>query len=79
MPALADTARFLPDDPDALVAASLACPNCLRSTTVERTLDLDYYDPSVECLCEQCHEGWRVFLAPQQALRLGLSRAPELN
>jgi hypothetical protein len=75
---LADTARFLPNDPDSLVAASLACPTCLRSNTVERTLDLDYYDPSVECLCEHCGEVWRVFLAPQQALRMGLSSAPAL-
>ncbi len=29
-----DTARFRPDDPDALVAASLACPICLRSDDV---------------------------------------------
>jgi hypothetical protein len=79
MAPLADTARFLPDDPDALVAASLACPKCLRSTTVQCTLDLDYYDPSVECLCDRCHQGWRVSLAPQQALRLGLSPNPALN
>jgi hypothetical protein len=79
MALLADTARFLPTDPDSLVAASLACPTCLRTDTVKGRLDLDDYDPSVECTCEQCHESWPVFLAPQQALRLGLSPAPSLN
>ena len=32
---LVDIARFRPDDPDALVHASLACPMCLRSDDVE--------------------------------------------
>jgi hypothetical protein len=34
MALLADTARFREDDPDELVAASLACPLCLRSDQV---------------------------------------------
>ena len=33
--ALADVARFRPDDPAALVEASLACPVCLRSEDIE--------------------------------------------
>ena len=69
---LADTARFRTDDPDALVIASLACPICLRSEDVEWEAALDGYDPSVQCRCPTCDERWRVYLAPQQALRFGL-------
>jgi len=69
---LADTARFRADDPDLLVRASLACPICLGSDRVECAAALDGYDPSVECRCPDCQERWRVFLAPQQALRFGL-------
>jgi hypothetical protein len=69
---LVDTARFRPDDPDALVAASLACPICLRSDEVVWEAALEGYDPSVECRCPACEERWRVYLAPQQALRFGL-------
>jgi hypothetical protein len=69
---LADTARFRADDPDPLVRASLARPICLGSDQVEWAAALDGYDPSVECRCPDCQERWRVFLAPQQALRFGL-------
>jgi hypothetical protein len=72
---LADTARFLPDDPDVLVNASLACPFCLHSDDVEWDAALDGYDPSVECRCMSCQNSWRVYLAPFQALRLGLMYA----
>lgn len=75
MPAPADTARFRADDPDVLVAASLACPLCLHGDDVEWHLDSDGYDPSVQCLCRACHERWRVYLVPQQELRLGLMAA----
>ena len=68
---LADTARFRPDDPDVLVNASLACPFCLHGD-VEWEAALDGYDPSVECRCKSCENNWRVYLAPFQALRLGL-------
>ena len=68
----ADTARFLPDDPDELVVASLACPLCLHGDDVEWELDADGYDPSAQCLCRRCEENWRVYLTPYQALRLGL-------
>jgi hypothetical protein len=70
--ALADTARFLADDPDELVTASLACPICLGSEQVAWEAALDGYDPSVECWCPSCDQRWRVFLGPWQALRLGL-------
>jgi hypothetical protein len=70
--ALTDTARFRPDDPDALVNASLACPICLSADTVEWDGSLQGYDPSVQCRCSSCQQQWRVYLAPEQALRLGL-------
>jgi hypothetical protein len=72
MTQLADTARFRPNDPDALVTASLACPICLRSDEVIWEAALDGYDPSVECRCPACEERWRVYLMPEQALRFGL-------
>jgi len=72
---LTDTARFRANDPDALVVASLACPVCLRSDSVDWDGNLDGYDPSVECTCTCCEEEWRVYLTPQQALRLGLMHA----
>jgi hypothetical protein len=73
MPALSDTARFRGDDPDELVTASLACPLCLCSDEVlwEACFDGDY-DPSVECSCPHCKERWRVYLTPEQELRVGL-------
>jgi hypothetical protein len=70
VPALADTARFRADDPDALVIASLACPICLGSEQVQWHAALDGYDPFVRCHCPDCDERWSVYLAPQQALRL---------
>lgn len=72
IPLLADIARFRPTDPDALVSASLACPVCLRSEEIEWDDSLEGYDPSVECVCPSCQAQWRVYLAPDQALRLGL-------
>ena len=75
MALLADVARFRADDPDALVTASLACPICLCSEEVEWEAALDGYDPSVQCRCPNCDERWRVYLAPQQALRIGLMDA----
>ncbi len=72
MASLIDIARFRPDDPDPLVTASLACPICLCSDDVRWDAALDGYDPSVECLCPTCEERWRVYVAPHQALRLGL-------
>jgi hypothetical protein len=72
---LADIARFRPDDPDALVHASLACPMCLCADDVEWEGTLQGYDPSVRCRCPSCELRWRVYLAPEQALRLGLMPA----
>ena len=69
---LADIARFRPDDPDPLVAASLACPLCLCTDAVEWDPALEGYDPSVRCRCPSCQERWNVYVTPEQALRLGL-------
>jgi hypothetical protein len=75
MAALADVARFRPEDPDALVQAALACPICLRGQDVEFEDSLEGYDPSVQCRCPSCQTRWSVYLAPDQALRLGLMHA----
>lgn len=73
MSRMADTARFRADDPDQLVLASLACPLCLHSEDVDWDLDAaDGYDQSAQCLCRRCEEPWRVYMTPDQALRLGL-------
>jgi hypothetical protein len=72
---LADVARFTAQDPDTVVAASFACPICLHGDEVTREVSLDGYDPSVSCECLECGVGWRVYLTPDQALRLGLMPA----
>jgi hypothetical protein len=72
---LADIARFRPDDPDSLVTSALACPYCLRAEDVEWDDSLEGYDPSVQCRCPSCQTRWSVYLAPEQALRLGLMHA----
>jgi len=72
LPTFTDTARFRADDPDALVSASLACPVCLHSDGIARDAALEGYDPQVRCFCPACEARWRVYLAPQQALRMGL-------
>jgi hypothetical protein len=73
MVALADVARFRPDDPDELVEAALACPVCLRAEGVRWSASLQGYDPSVQCRCASCQQQWQVYLAPEQALRLFLT------
>ena len=71
MTATCEAATFLPADPGCLVEASLACSVCL-SSRIDSTLVLDGYDPSVECACRECGHVRRVFLTPEQALRLSL-------
>ena len=75
MAALGDVARFRPEDPDVLVQAALACPMCLRTEDVKWVDSLEGYDPSVQCRCPSCQTRWRVYLAPDQVLRLGLMHA----
>jgi hypothetical protein len=72
---LVDIARFDPGDPDVIVNASLACPVCLHGDAIESEDALDGYDPSVLCRCPSCETRWRVYLMPEQALRLGLMHA----
>ena len=72
---LADIARFGPGDPDVIVSASLACPMCLHGDDIEAEDALEGYDPSVLCRCPSCEARWRVYLMPEQALRLGLMHA----
>ncbi|MBV8988137.1 MAG: hypothetical protein JO372_06210 [Solirubrobacterales bacterium] len=67
-----DTARFRADDPEELVRAAFACPVCLRGGEVEWELERDGYDPSVECECHNCEGSWRVYVTPDQVLRLVL-------
>ncbi len=71
-----DTARFRVDDPGELVKASFACPLCLRGGEVQWKLKRDGYDPSVECECRHCEQSWRVYVTPDQALRLALMTVP---
>jgi hypothetical protein len=48
---------------------------CLRAQDIEWVDSLEGYDPSVQCHCPSCQTRWRVYLAPEQALRLGLMHA----
>jgi hypothetical protein len=67
-------ATYRADDPAELVAASLACPWCLGAA-VDYALDDAEHDASADCRCRACGHGWRLFLAPEQALRLALAPA----
>jgi hypothetical protein len=67
-----ETAGFRMNDPECLVEAGLSCPVCLSSAI---SLDLhlaDVYDPAAACACSGCRHERRVFLTPDQALRLAL-------
>jgi hypothetical protein len=70
--AQADVARFHADDCDELVIASLACDLCLRSASVDWSLDGDSYEATVRCHCRRCEHDWSVYLTALQALRLSL-------
>jgi hypothetical protein len=72
MSRFADVARFGPFDPQELITASLACPFCLRGEDIAWGGTLEGHDPSVRCHCPGCGEAWRVYLAPDQALRVAL-------
>jgi len=67
---MAEVATFLPQDPDLLVRASLACPRCLHD--VEWEIAGAAEDASARCTCPSCGERREVLLSPEQALRLGL-------
>jgi hypothetical protein len=75
MGGVARVASYRADDPAALVAASLACPWCLAAA-VDYALEAeDAFDASAACRCRACDHAWRLFLAPEQALRLALAPA----
>jgi hypothetical protein len=74
---LADRARFQPDDPDVLVAASFACPYCL--TRAQRsTMRLWDGEPRVFCRCAVCNARWSVGLTIGQRRRLELGSPGDL-
>ena len=65
---MAEVATFLPDDPDVLVRASLACPCCLGDVEWEVVGQAD--DATAACACPHCGTAREVVLTPDQALRL---------
>ncbi len=69
-----EMARFFPDDPDALVQASFACPFCLRQPS-EATIDEGGDGAVVVCACAPCAHGYAVALSAEQTLRV-LLRQP---
>ncbi len=77
MRGLTDVARFRAEDPDEVVTASLACPFCLGGDEVAWALDSerDRYDAAVRCECGRCEQSWKVYVAPDQMLRLSLLHA----
>jgi hypothetical protein len=76
---LTDFARFETHDSETVVAASFACPYCIR-TASEISLDLDESDTTAEalCTCLHCHSAWLVQLNGGQALRVALGPPGEL-
>jgi hypothetical protein len=66
-----ETTTFRGDDDPRLVRAALACSACL-SGEVEWALELDEWEPQVECSCLSCGHRRVLALNPQQALRLHL-------
>lgn len=70
---LADTARFLVDDADPLVAASFACPYCLEAPTTA-LFNLDEPNGSaLLCRCDGCSASWVVAVNVGQAMRLAIA------
>jgi len=69
-----EMARFFPDDPDALVQASFACPYCLHQPT-EATIDESGDGAVVDCACLPCAHDYAIALTAEQSLRL-LLRQP---
>jgi hypothetical protein len=75
MSSLHDAARFHASDPDAVVAASLACPVCLyRPSTVFLPDD----DGTASCRCRACDLVWTVSLDLGQSLRMRVAAPPDL-
>jgi hypothetical protein len=70
-----DIARFLPQDPQELIAASLACAWCLHRAAHVR-VERDESTGVAVCTCGACGRTTRVALAPQQLMRLLLAPPP---
>jgi hypothetical protein len=66
-----DVARFNMDDPEVLVAATFACPMCLRAPC-RVVLDDGDVLPVATCACTACAHEWVVELEARQLLRLSL-------
>jgi hypothetical protein len=77
MTTLDDFARFAPCDPDELVAASFACPMCLRRA-VWALLEDDGETQLARCRCMLCNLDWLVALSSDQYLRLVLAAPPRM-
>ena len=70
---LTDAARFHADDIDPLVAASFACPYCLRAPA-NALFNLEEPNGSaVLCRCDDCHSSWVVAVSIGQAMRLAIA------
>jgi hypothetical protein len=76
--ALDDSARFRPEDPEDLVAASFACPLCLCAAAQVLIVRHDT-DATASCLCRHCALGWRVGLDPSQTLRMLLAPPADVS
>jgi hypothetical protein len=69
---LDDVARFRPNDPSEIVAASFACPVCLRRAN-EVVLADDDGVAIATCRCMNCKIGWTVMIDSYQYLRVALA------
>ena len=75
MPPLDDVARFAPEDPTDLVAASFSCPCCLRGDT-DVAIERGEAEADARCGCRCCGARWTVALDAQQVVRLALHPPP---
>ena len=78
MSATCETASFRVDDPDCLVAASLACSTCL-SSDVRWELRATAYDARADCRCDACGRRYALHVTLEQALRLSLHERRPLD
>jgi hypothetical protein len=69
-----ELATFRGDDDPALVAAALACRNCL-SGEVDWSLAIEDFEAEALCRCRDCGYERTVSLTSEQALRLSLQPA----
>ncbi|MDP8943213.1 MAG: hypothetical protein M3N16_03735 [Actinomycetota bacterium] len=73
-----ETASFRADDPDCLVAASLACSRCL-SSDVAWALRATAYDAAADCRCRACARRFALHLTLEQAVRLSMHEERPLD